>query len=58
MDADEIRLRCLEAASKTPMVHLGGHPTGVLETAKMWADWVAGLTAPPPAGKNTLHLKK
>ena len=55
-DDTEVRLRCLEAASKTPMVHLGGHPTGVLETAKMWAEWVLGLT--PPAGKNTLHLKK
>lgn len=55
-DDTEVRLRCLEAASKTPMVHLEGHAAGVLEAAKQWAEWVLG--PPPPAGKNTLHLKK
>lgn len=55
-DDTEVRLRCLEAASKTPTVHLNGQAEGVLEIAKTWAEWVLGPI--PPAGKNTLHLKK
>lgn len=57
MDATEVRLRCIEAAAKTPTVHLDGHATGVLEIAKMWAAWALGET-PPAAGPGTLHLPK
>jgi hypothetical protein len=40
MDEREIRLRCIEAAAKTPTVHSKGHAEGVLETAKAWYEWV------------------
>lgn len=42
MDEREIRLRCIEAAAKTPMVHAAGQAAGVLEVAKEWAAWVLG----------------
>jgi hypothetical protein len=38
----EVRLRCLEAAAKTPMVHNQGHAVGVREVAAAWATWVLG----------------
>jgi hypothetical protein len=42
MDDREIRLRCIEAAAKTPTVHPNGHASGVQETAAQWAAWVGG----------------
>ena len=36
----EVRMRCLEAASKAPMVHKDGPVAGVLEAAAAWAAWV------------------
>lgn len=53
MDEREIRLRCIEAAAKTPMVHTAGQAAGVLEVAKQWAAWaLAGDPIPgdPAAG--------
>ena len=55
MEAIEVRLRCIEAAAKTPTVHLGGQAQGVLEIAQAWADWVL---ASAPAAPGTLHLPK
>lgn len=50
MDLDEIRLRCLEAASKAPIVHNEGPEVGVLAVARRWAAWVeVGDSAVPPA---------
>ncbi len=37
MDEREVRLRCIEAASKAPMVHQTGPAVGVLEVARVWA---------------------
>lgn len=55
MDDAEIRLRCIEAAAKFPAVHPNGPAAGALETAQLWAEWVAGAKVPDP---RTLHLKK
>lgn len=50
MDLDEIRLRCLEAASKAPIVYNEGPEVGVLAVARRWAAWVeVGDSAVPPA---------
>lgn len=49
MDLDEIRLRCLEAASKAPIVHNEGPESGILAVARRWAAWVeVGDSALPP----------
>lgn len=53
MDEREIRLRCIEAAAKTPMLHADGHAAGVKETASLWFDWIISK----PQG-NTLSLPK
>jgi hypothetical protein len=53
MDEREIRLRCIEAAAKTPMVHPQGQAAGVLETASFWFNWIIS----EPKG-NTLGLPK
>lgn len=45
MDEREIRLRCIEAAAKSPMIHQGGPAAGVQEVARAWAEWVMS----PPA---------
>ncbi len=42
----EIRLRCIEAAARTPTPHGAGYPAGVLEAAEKWATWVLGKPAP------------
>ena len=42
IDEREVRLRCIEAAAKTPTVHPAGHAAGVLATAESWAAWVLG----------------
>jgi hypothetical protein len=56
MDEREIKLRCIEAASKTPTVHLHGHSAGVLEIASDWFDWIIskpqGLTLGLPKKKS------
>jgi hypothetical protein len=36
----EIRLRCIEAAAKSPIVHKDGPAAGVLATAQEWSTWV------------------
>jgi len=51
MDAIEVRMRCIEAAAKNPTPHNDGFPTGTLESAKMWAEWV--LPGPETAPKLT-----
>lgn len=44
MEAQEVRLRLIEAAAKSPIVHQDGPAVGVLKIAQAWAEWVA----PPP----------
>lgn len=41
MNADEIRLRLIEAAAKAPMAHPEGYAKAVLETAAAWERWVS-----------------
>lgn len=36
----EIKLRCIEAAARSPQVHPDGHAVGVKETANHWFDWI------------------
>lgn len=51
----EIRLRCIEAAAKAPIVHQDGPVTGVIEAAQSWFDWISrSEPLPPVAGVNTL----
>jgi len=40
MDEREIKLRCIEAAAKTPTVHLKGQAEGVVEIASAWFNWI------------------
>lgn len=40
MNDAEIRLRCIEAAAKTPMVHVDGPAAGVLGVADAWVGWI------------------
>lgn len=40
MDEREIRLRCIEAAAKTPTAHPQGQAVGVQAIASCWFDWV------------------
>jgi len=40
MDEREIKLRCIEAAAKTPTVHLKGQADGVAEIASVWFNWI------------------
>ena len=58
MDADEVRLRLIEAAARAPVVHPDGPAAGVLETARAWEDWVVGrkptLGLPPKKGAKEL----
>ena len=58
MDANEIRLRCIEAAAKTPAVHPQGHAAGVQETAAQWAAWVMGSESVADKGRAILGLPK
>ena len=46
MDEREVRLRCIEAAAKTPMVHNEGHAAGVLAVAQQWAEWILNAKVP------------
>lgn len=50
MDEREIRLRCIEAATKTSIgtAHHAGPAAGVLEAARLWLDWI--IAARPPLG--------
>ena len=55
MEEREIRLRCIEAAAKTPMVHPQGQAAGVQATASVWFDWI--ISKSEGANKpNTLKL--
>ena len=59
MEEREIRLRCIEAAAKAPIVHQDGPAAGVLETAQRWAAWA--MHGDQPAGQvaaGTLSLPK
>lgn len=40
MTPEEIRMRAIEAAAKSPQPHADGYAAGVLDTAKLWSDWV------------------
>ncbi len=40
MSPAEIRMRCLEAAAKSPVPHRDGYAAGILEAARQWAQWV------------------
>lgn len=56
MDEREIRLRCIEAAAKAPMVHNDGPAAGVQAVAAQWAAWVLGED-PAPAGDSAEGVK-
>lgn len=45
----EVRLRCIEAAARAPVVHQNGPAAGVLAVAQTWAEWVSGVR-PAPLG--------
>lgn len=49
MTETEVRLRCIEAAARAPMVHNAGPAAGVLEVAKGWAIWVVASPEAKPA---------
>ena len=40
MDAQEIKLRLVEAAAKNPTPHPDGFAAGVLATTKLWFEYV------------------
>lgn len=40
----EVRLRLIEAAARAPNFHKDGFVAGVVETAKVWHEWVKGGT--------------
>lgn len=54
MDEREIKLRCVEAAAKTPTVHLKGQAEGVRDIASTWFDWI--ISSPKGEGGKTLGL--
>lgn len=54
MDEREIKLRCIEAAAKTPTVHLDGHAAGVVATASDWFNWI--ISKPEGEKKSTLGI--
>lgn len=61
MDDVEIRLRCIEAASRSPSAsaHTQGYGGGVLEVAQQWALWIKGHNKPyQNGGGSTLGLPK
>jgi len=61
MDEREIRLRCIEAAAKSPIVHNNGPAAGVVEVAGQWAAFVlqdAKADAAQDKGREILGLPK
>ena len=54
MDEREIRLRCIEAAAKNPTPHTDGFAAGVLEAAKVWAEWILPVPAEKPGSLKKL----
>lgn len=61
MDAIEVRMRCVEAAVKAPMIHAhaDGPAVAIQETANRWAQWVLGAAAQSASSDSgTLHLPK
>ncbi len=57
MDDTEVRLRCIEAASKNPQHHPLGYAVGVEEAAQQWFRWIKGYHQQAVANK-TLGLPK
>lgn len=56
MDRQEARLRCIEAAARNPVPHAQGYAAGVLETARLWEEYIFSNVGVP--GKGTLGLPK
>lgn len=56
MDDREVKVRCLEVASRLIGAHPQGAAVGALEIAKGLSEWVLGQ--PPMPGKSTLGLPK
>lgn len=54
MDEREIKLRCIEAAARTPTVHLKGQAEGVVEIASAWFDWI--ISSPKGEANKPLGL--
>ncbi len=46
MNADEIRMRCIEAAAKAPIVHQNGPAAGVIAVAQAWEQYITGAAVP------------
>jgi hypothetical protein len=46
MDDKEVRLRCIEAAAKSPTPHSRGYAAGVQESAESWYLWINSQGVP------------
>lgn len=46
MEDIEVRLRCIESASRNPQPHAQGYAAGVLEAAQQWAMWIKSGNTP------------
>lgn len=42
----EVRMRCIEAASRAPNAHMQGYGKGVLQDAEAWSDWILNPKGP------------
>jgi hypothetical protein len=58
MDEREIKLRCIEAAARTPTVHLKGQAEGVVEIASAWFNWIISSPKGEPVKPLGLPGKK
>jgi hypothetical protein len=57
MDDKEVRLRCIEAAAKSPTPHSRGYAAGVQESAESWYLWINSQSVPegiPAVGAEVL----
>jgi hypothetical protein len=58
MDADEIRLRLIEAACQHPVPHKDGFAAGVLESARKYEEYVIPKISGPVGLDGTLTVRK
>lgn len=43
----EVKMRCIEAASRAPNAHMHGYSKGVLQDASDWSEWIFSERAEP-----------
>jgi hypothetical protein len=58
MDAQEIKLRLVEAAAKNPTPHPDGFAAGVLETTRLWFEYVNSEERPAAGNGGKSALQK